>query len=174
MTISLITIVDQNYGIGYKGELLAHLPLDLKHFKRVTMGKVVLSGRKSYESILKSLGKPLPNRKNVVMTRNRKYDPMYDNVDVVTSIGEFLKKYQVDNPEEEVFIIGGSELYNMFLPHADKIYLTQIHHSFENVDAYFPRQDHYDWKVDWVKSYKESPENKYPLSFYEITRRGYI
>ena len=104
--LSLIAAIAQNNCIGKNNKLPWHLPEDLKHFKKITAGKTVLMGRKTYESIVGYLGKPLPKRKNLVITRNTNY-PVPDQVFVYNSIEKALQ----DNIDEEIFIIGGAGIY---------------------------------------------------------------
>lgn len=129
--IKLIASVDNNYGIGYENQLLFRNPVDMKMFKDRTTNNIVVMGRKTFESI----GKPLPNRVNIVLSSDENYRP--ENVTVVSSIADVIpetKKY----PDKDVFIIGGSTIYEQFIKHADEIILTHLGISAQNVDAYFP------------------------------------
>lgn len=125
--ISLIACVDDNYAIGYKNELLFHIPDDLRRFKSLTMGKTIIMGRKTYESI----GKPLPGRQNIVLTSSE-----IPEVQTAKNIEEAVKL-----SENDIFIIGGSSIYKQFLPYANDIYLTEVLGKAENADAYFPKFD---------------------------------
>jgi len=127
--INLIVAVSKNGVIGKENQLPWHLPEDLKHFKKLTTGNVVVMGRKTHQSI----GKPLPNRLNVILSRDTKwYNPLGDNCVVCYSIEEVLERFKY----RDLFVIGGSEIYNHFLPHTDKIYLTLIEKEFGG-DSYF-------------------------------------
>jgi len=126
--ISIIAAVAENRAIGIHNRLPWHLPADLKYFRNKTLGHHVIMGRKNYQSI----GKPLPQRTNIVITR----DPGFDapGCVVVNSIDAALAAADGD---PEVFIIGGAGIYAQSLPFADRLYLTLVHHSFEG-DTYFP------------------------------------
>ena len=130
MIISIIAAVSDNNVIGKNNKLPWHLPEDLKRFKEVTSGHTVIMGRKTYESI----GRPLPNRVNIVITRNKDFKPK--GVKVVHSIEEALSLAS-EAGETETFIIGGAEIYKQALPLANKIYLTRINKNYKG-DAYFP------------------------------------
>src|SRR5690606_21968590 len=113
--ISIIVAIDENKAIGKNNQLLWHLPNDLKFFKTTTSGHPIIMGRKTYDSI----GKPLPNRKNIIITRNK--DLKIGGAEVYTSLSEALAGLKEEN---EVFIIGGAEIYKQALPLTDKVYLT--------------------------------------------------
>lgn len=162
MTISLIWAMDENGLIGKNNELPWRLPRDFAFFKERTLNRTILMGRKTWDSLG---GKPLPRRRNLVLTRNGSFDPA--GAEVVHSLEEALEKGQV--PGEELMVIGGSEIYRMFLPYADKLIVTRIDRAFEG-DAYFP-------EVDWSlwKAVKEEPgirdeRNPYPYRFMEYER----
>jgi len=136
--LSIIVATDLSGCIGIENKLPWHLPADLAYFKKATTGHTVVMGRKTFDSI----GRPLPNRKNVVLTRDQEW--IKDGVEVVHSVEELIKSFSLN--EEEVFIIGGSQLYKACLPHAKRIYRTLIHGNF-NGDAYFPVVDESEWKL---------------------------
>jgi len=128
--INLIVAISRNRVIGKENQLPWHLPEDLKRFRLITNNNVVVMGRKTHLSI----GKVLPNRLNVILSRDTKwYNPLGDNCVVCYSVEEVIEKFKY----RDLFIIGGSEIYNQFLPHTDKIYLTLIDKDFEG-DTYFP------------------------------------
>jgi dihydrofolate reductase len=128
--INLIVAMSSNGVIGKENQLPWHLPEDLKRFRLITNNNVVVMGRKTHLSI----GKVLPNRLNVILSRDTKwYNPLGDNCVVCYSVEEVIEKFKY----RDLFIIGGSEIYNQFLPHTDKIYLTLIDKDFEG-DTYFP------------------------------------
>lgn len=170
MSISLIAVADSNSGIGYKGQLLDHMPLDLSHFKDKTINKPVLMGRKTYESIIRRNGKGLPNRQNIILTRNPDYLPVSPDDWVVESKEQFLKLIYPQYKNQEVVVIGGGELYEQFMPIADKIYLTLIHNHYDDVDTYFPQLNK-EWEVSSVKFNEVSEKNHYPLTFIELERK---
>lgn len=134
--ISFIVAMDQNRAIGRNNKLPWHLPADLKYFKRVTMGHPILMGRKTYESI----GKPLPGRDNIVITRNPEYKA--EGCTVVHSPEEAARLFD----GKEVFVIGGAEIFKQFYSFADKLYVTIIHHDFE-ADTFFQAIDGSEWKA---------------------------
>ena len=137
MGINIICAMSKSRQIGYQGKLLTHLPRDLKYFKHLTENQITIMGRVTYESILSQLGKPLPNRTNIVLTRDYNYTTDHDNVHVYNSIHDILDEYE-QHGEGDIFVIGGEQIYSMFLPHADRLYLTIIDHEFPEADTYFP------------------------------------
>ena len=134
--ISLIVAHDQNRVIGYENKMPWHLPGELKYFKEQTMGKPIIMGRKTFESI----GRPLPGRKNIVITRNDSY-----KVDGVELAGDLEEALTIAGNENEVMIIGGEQIFKLALPMADRLYITQIHHQFTG-DTFFPSYSS-DWKL---------------------------
>lgn len=128
MMISLIVAHDENRVIGYENDMPWHLPGDLQYFKRTTMGKPVIMGRKTFESI----GKPLPGRRNIVISRNENYT--FEGIETVTNLEDALALVK---DVEEIMIIGGEQIFKLALPLAKRLYITHIHHSFKG-DTYFP------------------------------------
>ena len=126
--ISIIVAHDKNRVIGYENKMPWHLPGDLQYFKEMTMGKPVIMGRKTFESI----GRPLPGRRNIVITRNESYND--DGIEVVSSLDEAL---QLTKDAEETMVIGGEQILRLALPLADRLYITLIDAEFEG-DTYFP------------------------------------
>jgi dihydrofolate reductase len=155
MIISMIAAVAENGVIGKDNDLPWYLPDDLKYFKNTTKGHYILMGRKCYESF----GKPLPNRTNVVITRNDNYND--DGITVVHSLEEGLELAK-QGGETEVFICGGSQIYAPGMDMADKIYLTRVHASVDG-DVYFPPMDEGKWKL--VSSEKHSKDEKHAYDF---------
>lgn len=135
MSIAFILAMDQNRIIGLNNDLPWRLPADLAYVKKTTMGHTILMGRKTYESI----GRPLPGRRNVIFTRNTDFSAA--GCEVVHTLEEALEKYAM----ERLFVIGGAEIYRLFLPVVDRMYITEIHHEFVG-DTYFPEVDHSEWK----------------------------
>lgn len=129
--ISLIVAHDEQRVIGYENGMPWHLPGDLKYFKEQTMGKPIIMGRKTFESI----GKPLPGRRNIVITRNNSYSA--EGVEIVASLDEALSL--VGNVPE-IMIIGGEQIFRLALPIADRLYVTVIHYSFKG-DTFFPEYE---------------------------------
>lgn len=132
MILSLIAAVGENYELGKNNDLIWHLDGDLPFFRRVTTGKTVIMGRKTFES----LPKALPKRRNIVLTSDKNY--VAEGAEVFTDFKEILEK--VKN-EDEVFIIGGGSVYALFMPFADRIYLTEAQAHDSEADTYFPHFD---------------------------------
>jgi len=133
--ISIIVAVSKNNVIGKDNKLPWYYPEDLKYFKETTIDKKVLMGFKTFDSIIKHNGKPLPNRVNFVATRKK--DFTYPGIETVNDLISFLKA----NQDEEIFVIGGYEIYKQALPYAEKLYITKINKDFEG-DTYFPEVDY--------------------------------
>lgn len=138
--ISIIAAVATNNVIGKQGDVPWYISDDLKRFKELTTGKVVLMGRKTFESILRKLGKPLPGRKNVVLTTRENY-AVPEGVEVFHSMDRALAAHA----SEDIFVIGGAEIYSQTLHLADKLYLTWIDGVYEG-DSFFPEIDERLWK----------------------------
>lgn len=125
--INIIVAADENNTIGKDNDLIWHLPDDLKFFKQKTSGHPIIMGRKTYESV----GRPLPNRTNIIITRDKDY--AVDGCVVVNSLDE---AFSVAN-DDEIFVVGGAEIYKQALPVTDRVYLTRVHHTFDG-DRFFP------------------------------------
>ncbi|MDO5665659.1 MAG: dihydrofolate reductase [Bacteroidia bacterium] len=163
LRVSIIVAIDENNAIGRAGDLLCHLPNDLKHFKNVTSGHTVVMGRRTYESLPKGA---LPNRVNIVVTSDKKEN--YPNCVVVRSLDEAFEKAPDD---KEIFIIGGGQLYNSSLNLIDKLYLTRIHHTFEDADTFFPEIDFKEWKLLEKEEHKADEKHKYDYTFEMYERK---
>lgn len=137
--LSIIVAVDQNNAIGHRGDLLCHLPNDLRRFKRITERHTVIMGRRTFESLPKGA---LPNRTNMVITSDKAEN--YPGCTVVRSLDEAIEKSPAD---KEIFIIGGGQLYRTALPMAQKLYLTRIHHTFTDADTFFPPIETHEWET---------------------------
>lgn len=161
MQIALIAALDRNRLIGAGGKLPWHLPADLKYFKRTTMGKPLLMGRKTHDSI----GKPLPGRQNIVLTRQPDYQA--PGCVVVHSIPAALAAAM---PAAEVMVIGGASLYAALLPRADRLYLTHIDAAFAG-NTYFPPFDRDAWQVVSEETYPPDAQNPHPYRFVILERR---
>jgi dihydrofolate reductase len=153
MTLSLIVAVSRNNVIGSEGALPWHLPDDLGHFKRLTTGKPVIMGRRTFESI----GRPLPDRRNIVMTRQANYAA--EGCEVVSSMNEAL---ELVHGTDEVMIIGGGLVYRDFLSHADRIYLTRVQADVEG-DTHFPEIDEAAWQL--VRSQHHAADDRHVYEF---------
>jgi dihydrofolate reductase len=160
MIISLICATSQNGVIGLNNQLPWHLPADLAHFKKLTMGHHILMGRKTYESI----GRPLPGRTNIVITRQQNFQA--DGCLIVHSLEEAIELCQGD---DEVFVIGGAEIYQQTLPVADKIYLTIIHQDFEG-DTLLFEIDKTIWREITRKDFEPDEKNKFDYSFLTLEK----
>ena len=149
MNVSLIAALTRNRGLGFKGDLLYRIPEDLKRFKTLTMGCPIIMGRKTYESI----GRPLPGRLNIVVTRNS--DVSFDGCTVAHDLESSLSQARFMKPRE-IFVIGGAQLYGEAMPFATKLYLTLIDAEKE-ADAFFPEYEHEFTKIV-AKEEHETPE----------------
>lgn len=160
--LALIVAMSENGVIGHHNRLPWHLPADLRHFKRLTIGKPVIMGRKTYESI----GKPLPERTNIIITHDNHFQAT--SCVVVNSIEAALKAATLTN-SEEIFIIGGAALYKQMLPLIQRIYLTMIHHIFAG-DAYFPELNSTEWEEKERITHEKDTANPYSYSFVVLER----
>lgn len=167
MRISLIVALSENHVIGRNNKLPWYLPNDLKYFKQVTMGLPIVMGRKTYESI----GKPLPGRTNIVVTRNESWS--MDGVKVVHSLEQAFELAasiaEIDG-RDEVMIIGGDQIYQSALTLVDRIYLTEVHAEVEG-DAYFPEFDRDQWNVIGCEDFAAEAPNPYDYSFVVLDRK---
>ncbi|XXM74258.1 dihydrofolate reductase [Lysinibacillus sphaericus] len=156
--ISFIVAMDSKSAIGKNNELPWHLPADLAFFKKTTMGKPIIMGRKTFESI----GRPLPGRENIVITRDEDYVAEGCNV-----IHDLEKITELDeDQDEEIFVIGGAEIFNEMLPYADRLYVTRIEEEFEG-DTFFPPVNKEEWEL---KSKEKGPkDDKNPYDYYFMT-----
>ena len=134
--ISAIVAVDNNWGIGYNGDLLEHIPEDLKYFKALTTGHVVVMGRKTWDSLPQ---KPLKDRLNIVISRQQR-GPLGEMAFSIP-MDEAKVRVALSEDDEEWFIIGGGSIYQEFLSICDRVYVTKIYKDHENVDTYFPNLD---------------------------------
>jgi len=138
--ISIIVAIAKNNVIGKSNELPWYIPEDLKHFKKITEGKTVLMGRKTFESIVARLGKPLPNRQNVVVTKDPEFSPPPD-VHVFGDLDRALGAFK----DKDLFIIGGASIYKQTIDKSDKLYITEVDQTIDG-DAFFPEIDLNKWK----------------------------
>lgn len=169
MIISLLVAMDENRGIGLQGGIPWHLPDDLKHFRALTMGHHVVMGRKTYESI----GKPLPGRKLVIVTRNPSYRP----VNCEEPAGACLTVHSLEaaldaarsRGEDEVFVIGGGEIFAQALPLSERLYLTLVHGSVP-ADTFFPAWPEEDWVEVSSRFHPQDERHAYPFTFKTLER----
>ena len=136
---SLIAVIDNNFAIGKNGDQIAYISNDLKRFKQITLNKPVVMGRKTFEALPKGA---LPNRRNIIVSRNKNLNLL--NTELVNSVEETLGLLK---NESDFFVIGGGEIYKLFLQYAKNIYITHIHHNFNNADTFFPLFDKKQWKL---------------------------
>ncbi|WP_276359861.1 dihydrofolate reductase [Daejeonella sp. H1SJ63] len=155
MKINLIVAVDENNGIGKDNQLPWHLPADLKHFKNLTSGHSILMGRKTFDSI----GKALPNRRNIVISRQSELH--YQGIELCNSLEEAIK---LCKNEDEIFIIGGAQIFDQALPLSDILYLTIIHHNFD-ADTFFPEISPEKWIEVEKNLHHPDEKNLYSYSF---------
>lgn len=160
MKISLIAALTDDGVIGKDGKIPWHISEDLKRFKAKTMGHPVIMGRKTFESIVASLGKPLPGRANVIITRNKQYRPV--GTLVFGGLHEALAYFR-SRQEPQVFIIGGGEIYRDAIERADEMLLTYVHEKHEG-DTFFPKFD----ATQWEEIFREDHEK---FSFVELRRK---
>lgn len=159
--VTIIAAIAENNALGKDNQLIWHLPSDLKRFKKTTLNHAVIMGRKTYES----LGKPLPNRTNIVITRDKNYKAK--GCVVVNSIKEALE--YVAKEDENPFILGGAEIYRQAMPYTDKLDITFVHHKFE-ADVFFPEIDKTIWKETSREKIKADENHKYDYSFVTFER----
>ncbi len=168
ITVAMIVAMANNRVIGRNNQLPWHLPNDLKYFKATTMGKPIIMGRKTYESI----GKPLPGRANIVVSRNQNFSA--EGVQVVYSVTEALELAEsiaIADGAEEVMLIGGAQLYLEALPRIHRLYLTQVHADVEG-DALFPELDWSQWRERGREDFSAEGANPYAYSFVVFQRSG--
>ncbi|MET4162456.1 dihydrofolate reductase [Marinobacterium sp. MBR-111] len=170
MRLAMIAAQSQNRVIGNNNKLPWYLPEDLKYFKRVTLGKPIIMGRKTFESI----GRPLPGRTNIVITRNPDWTHDGAGVRVVHSLQqaiELAESLALVNGFEESLVIGGAEIYALALPQADRLYLTQVHAEVQG-DAHFPPLDPTQWQEMAREDFSAIEPNPYDYSFIVLDRAG--
>ena len=162
--ISIIVAIAENYAIGKKGDLLCHMPADLKHFKQITSGHTVLMGERTFLSLPKH---PLPNRRNIVLTDVQ--GKTFEGAETVYSIEDLRLK--IEDLNEEAFVIGGGMVYRQMMARADKLYITHIHHSWEDADTFFPEIDPQVWRQTAAERHEADENNPYDYTFAEYVRR---
>jgi len=159
--ISLIAAIGKNNELGKKNDLIFKLPADMQHFIKTTSGHPVLMGRKTFESI----GKPLPKRRNIVITRDLNYKK--EGVEVVHSVKEALDL--VENTKEEIFVIGGADIYKQTIELADRLYITHVEAEDKEADAFFPEIIPVVWNEISHEEHQRDEKNSlnYTFSVYE-------
>lgn len=166
--VSAIVCVDENWGIGSNGDLLIHIPEDMKFFKEMTNNNTVIMGRKTYDSLPK---KPLQNRENVVITnnfpdgRNLRIDKNGTAFTKLSNVKDVLGLKEMD--EYNVFIIGGGQIYKELLPYCEHAYVTKVHCAYDCADTYFPNLDDMpEWEIELSSEIKEYNGVKYQFCTY--------
>ena len=159
--ITLIAAAAENNSLGKDNQLIWHLPDDFKRFKQITTDHYIIMGRKTFESF----PKPLPNRTHVIITRQKDYT--VEDCIVVNSIEEAIA---ISPIEEDVFIIGGAEIYNQSIDFADKIELTRVHANFE-ADAYFPEINANKWKIDFEEFHTKDEKHTFDFTFQTFIKK---
>ena len=161
--ISAIVAVDNNWGIGYNGDLLEHIPEDLKYFKELTTGHIVVMGRKTWDSLPQ---KPLKDRLNIVISSQPK--EVLGDLSIRISLEEAKIRLALSSADEEWFIIGGGTIYKELLPICDRVYVTKILKDHENVDTYFPDLDKSsEWEIDTCTDLRTSGNINYAFLTYD-------
>lgn len=161
MIISLIVAMDENRAIGYKNKLPWNLPSELKYFRETTKSKPVIMGRRTFDSI----GRPMPERLNIVVTRDRSYRA--DNCIVVNSKEDALKAAK---DSSEIMVIGGAEIYRLFFPMANRLYITKVHGAFE-ADTYFPEFNEDEWVKVRESFVEKGSENSHSYTIMVLERK---
>lgn len=161
-TIKAIVAVDENGAIGRQGDLLCHLPADMRHFKEMTMGHSIVMGRKTFESFPR---RPLPGRQNLVITRSVGWQ--YPGVTVAHTLEQAIALAETDT----VFIIGGAQIYEQALPVVDVLHLTLIHARWASADVYFPALDPNQWQEVEREHHTSDHRNAYEYDFITLKRR---
>ena len=161
VTLEIVVAVARNGVIGRGNELPWRLPSDLAHFKRVTLGHPILMGRKTWDS----LGRPLPGRRNLVLTRQAGQD--FTGAESVPTISDALARVG----EGRLMVIGGAELYRLALPHISVMHLTRVHADVEG-DVRFPEWSTEDWEEEWSESHPADERHPYGYTFSRLLRRG--
>lgn len=156
LIISIIAAMDKNRVIGIGNQLPWRLPKELQYVKNTTIGHPIIMGRKNFESI----GRALPKRRNVIITRDKNFS--VEGCEIAYSMEDV---FELCKNEKEIFIFGGEQIYKLFLPYADKLYITKIHHEFEG-DTYFPEVNLEQWNEISVQKGITDEENPYTYYFH--------
>lgn len=160
--LSIIVCIAQNNAIGLNGSMIYHQRADLKRFKNLTTGHTVIMGRRTFDSLPKGA---LPNRRNIVLTRG---DRTFPGAETFPSLQEALAHCADD---EQVFILGGSSVYNEALPFADVLNLTLVHHTPAEADTFFPEFNPEEWEQTFREDHEADEQNDQPYSFIDLKRK---
>ena len=162
--LSIIVAVAENNIIGGNNKLLWHIPEDLKRFKEITSGNTIIMGRKTFES----LPGVLPNRKHIIITRDKNYSVDNSNVEVIHNLCEVINKYK--NASESAFLIGGGEIYKQLIHSVDKIFLTKVYKSFEG-DTSFPQVDFNEFTIEYESEILTSAKSGLKYQFIDLIKK---
>lgn len=165
--ISIIVAIARGNVIGAGGHIPWYIPADLQYFKDTTVGHAVIMGRKTYDSIVKRLGRPLPDRKNIVVTRDRNFSA--DGVIVAHSLEDAVR---MTDTNEEVFVIGGEQIYKLALPYTDRLYVTEVEADIASGDTFFPDIDKSVWHEVARTRFEKTGKNEYNHSFVVYDKRA--
>lgn len=161
--LSVVVAVARDNAIGRNGDLLCHLPADLRHFKNLTSGHTVVMGRRTFDSLPKGA---LPNRRNIVITRNPAFSaPGTETAASIEALPGMIA------PDETVFVIGGEQIYRQLLPLATELCLTRIEAAFPDADTFFPVFDENEWEETWREAHEPDEKNAYPYTFLIYRRK---
>ena len=161
--LNIIVAISENNAIGIAGDLLCYLPNDLKHFKELTSGATVVMGKTTFFSLPR---RPLPNRRNIVLTRDETFT--HEGTEVAHSIQQIQ---QMIADDKKIFIIGGGQVYQQFMNQVDRLYITLIHHTFEQADTFFPQIDEQVWERVSEEYNKADDRHAYAYTYIEYKRR---
>jgi len=160
MILSIISAIANNNEIGRKNELLWDLPIDMKHFRETTSGHPIIMGQKTFESI----GRPLPNRRNIVLTLDENFKA--EGVEIYHSIDGLVESLATSlGINEEAFIIGGGQIYKLFIDKVDRLYITHVDASFPDADTFFPPIEENKWKKIREDKHQKDEKNIYDTNF---------
>lgn len=165
MILSIISAIANNNEIGKGNSLLWDLPIDMKHFRKTTSGHPVIMGQKTFESI----GRPLPNRRNIILTLDKEFKR--EGTEIAYSLeelDELLKN--TTKKDEELFIIGGGQIYRLFINKADRLYITHVDAEFPDADTLFPIIDMSKWKIISEDKHEKDEKNIYDTNFVIYSR----
>jgi dihydrofolate reductase len=175
MILSIISAIGKNNELGKKNDLLWNLPIDMKHFRETTRGHAIIMGQKTFESLGidkngKQIGRLLPNRRNIILTQDKTFikegaEIMYSIEEVIELLSKTTKK------DEEVFVIGGGQIYKLFIDIADKLYITHVAENFPDAEIFFPTIDENKWGKTKSERHSKDVLNKYDLEFTEYTKK---
>jgi len=166
MILSIISAIGNNNEIGKANALLWNLPVDMKHFRETTRGHIIIMGQKTFES----MGRPLPNRRNIILTLDKTFKR--EDAEVVYSLEELDKLLdKTSQKDEEIFVIGGGQVYRLFIDKADRLYITHVNASFPDADTFFPNIDPNKWEKISKDKHERDEKNIYDCNFVIYKRK---